>query len=260
MSRIGMETKLFIAGIIFFVISRIMIAIKKKKPEVKNSKVFIIILDWVDTIWSAVLLASVIMYFIIQAFKIPSGSMRMTLLEGDHLFVNKFIYGFRIPFTDGKKILPLRKVRRKDIVIFSCPPQALSPEERERGVKKDFVKRAIGLPGDIVEIKNKKVYINNLPFDDEPYINFEIDYIQPKINLFNSQEEYQKSWELGRFVNLPVRDNFGPVKVPEKHYFVLGDNRDKSFDSRFWGPLHEKYLKGQALIIYWPITRIKIIK
>ncbi|MDI6642235.1 MAG: signal peptidase I [Elusimicrobiota bacterium] len=233
--------------------------IRKNRPKVQNSKVFTTILDWIETIWSAVLLASVIMYFVIQAFKIPSGSMRMTLLEGDHLFVNKFIYGIRIPFTGGKKILPLRKVHRGDIVIFDCPPQALSPEEREKGIKKDFIKRAIGLPGDVVRIKNKKVYVNDEEII-EPYLNFESDYVQPEIKLFNSQEEYQKSWELGRFVNLAVRDNFGPVKVPEKHYIVLGDNRDKSFDSRFWGPLHEKYLKGQALVTYWPITRIKIIK
>lgn len=254
-----MEKKLFIAGIGFFILSRIMILVRKNNPGLKNSKIYTTILDWVETIWSAVLLASVIMYFVIQAFKIPSGSMRMTLLEGDHLFVNKFIYGFRIPFSGGKKILPLRKVHRKDIIIFDCPPQALSPQEREKGVKKDFIKRAIGLPGDVIEIKNKKVFVNGVELD-EPYVNFEIDYVQPKIEIFNSQEEYQKSWELGRFVNLPVRDYFGPVKVPEKHYFVLGDNRDRSFDSRFWGPLHEKYLKGQALIIYWPITRVRIIK
>lgn len=259
MSTIGMETKLFIAGIIFFVVSRIMIAIRKKSPKVQTSKVFTTIVDWIETIWSAVLLASVIMYFVVQAFKIPSGSMRMTLIEGDHLFVNKFIYGIRIPFSAGKKILPLRKVQRRDIVIFDCPAQALSPEEREKGIKKDFIKRAIGLPGDVVEIKNKKVFVNGQEID-ESYLNFETDYVQPEIKLFNSQEEYQKSWELGRFVNLPVRDNLGPVKVPEKHYLVLGDNRDKSFDSRFWGPLHEKHLKGQALITYWPIPRIKIIK
>ncbi|MFH2070290.1 MAG: signal peptidase I [Elusimicrobiota bacterium] len=254
-----MEIKLFIAGLVTLVITLVLRQVKKRKPSLASSKVFSTALDWLETIWSSVLLASVIMYFVVQAFKIPSGSMRQTLVEGDHLFVNKFIYGFQVPLSGGKRVLPLRQIRRKDIVIFKCPPDALTPQEREKGVKKDFIKRAVGLPGDTVEIKNKKLYVNGVPVD-EPYTSFETEYLLPNIKYFKSAGEYRKSWENGVFVNLPVRDNFGPVTVPQGCYFVLGDNRDKSFDSRFWGPLEDKYVKGQALVIYWPVSRIRVIR
>ncbi|OGS20899.1 MAG: signal peptidase I [Elusimicrobia bacterium RIFOXYA2_FULL_39_19] len=234
--------------------------LKKKNEKLVNSKVYLFILEWVDTIWSAVLFASVIMFFIIQAFQIPSGSMHNTLFEGDRLFANKFIYGIHIPFVEGKKILPFRKVRRGDVVIFKCPQAALSAEEKAKGVTKDFVKRAIGLAGDTIEIKNKKVFLNGQPIA-EPYVVFEVPgYMQPKVKMFNSQADYQKSWEQGSFVSMPIQDNFGPVKVPEGCYFVMGDNRDRSFDSRFWGPMPHKNLKGQALVKFWPLTRIGLIK
>ena len=112
---------------------------------------------------------------------------------------------------------------------------------------------------DTVEIKDKVVYVNGKKLN-ESYVNFEEKYIQPRVKLFDVQEEYQLSWEQGKFVNMPVRDNFGPVTIPEGHYLVLGDNRDRSFDSRFWGPLPSKLIKGKALLLYWPIGRIKIIK
>jgi len=229
------------------------------KPEKEREKLLRKDLDWSDTGWSAVLLASLLMYFVVQAFKIPSGSMRMTLVEGDHLFVNKFIYGIHVPLTDGKRILSIKKVQRQDIIIFLCPKIALSQDEQRRGVEKDFIKRAIGLPGDTVEIRGKKVYVNNKLLE-EPYLNFEDEYIQPRIKLFNTNQEYQKVWSAGGFRSLPARDNFGPITVPPGHFFVMGDNRDKSFDSRFWGPLPDRNLKGNALILYWPINRIKIIK
>ena len=229
------------------------------KPEKEREKLLRKDLDWSDTGWSAVLLASLLMYFVVQAFKIPSGSMRMTLVEGDHLFVNKFIYGIHVPLTDGKRVLPIKKVQHQDIIIFLCPKIALSQDEQRRGVEKDFIKRAIGLPGDTVEIRGKKVYVNNKLLE-EPYLNFEDEYIQPRIKLFNTNQEYQKVWSAGGFRSLPARDNFGPITVPPGHFFVMGDNRDKSFDSRFWGPLPDRNLKGNALILYWPINRIKIIK
>lgn len=237
-----------------------------KNNEEKRMKAIKSDLEWADTSWSAILLASLLMFFVIQAFKIPSGSMRMTLIEGDHLFVNKFIYGIHIPFSNGKRILEFKKVKHKDIVIFSAPESALSKTEKEKGIKKDFIKRAIGLPGDKIQIINKKVYVNDVLLDEKDtsgriYVRFEDDpYTYPEMKIFKTQQEYQSVWEKGGFVNLPVRDNFGPVIVPPKHYFVLGDNRDRSFDSRFWGPLPDRLLKGQALIIYWPPNRIKIIK
>ncbi len=185
--------------------------------------------------------------------------MRQTLIEGDHLFVNKFVYGIHVPFSGGKRVLPLRNIHHEDIIVFACPQAALSKKEQKKGIKKDFIKRAIGLPGDTVEIKDKAVYVNEKKLDG-PYVNFGEKYVQPKVKLFDTHKEYQLSWEQGKFVNMPIRDNFGPVTVPEGHYLVLGDNRDRSFDSRFWGPLPSKRIKGKALLLYWPIGRIKIIK
>jgi len=217
-------------------------------------------IEWSDTGISAVLLAFFIMSFVLQAFKIPSSSMKPTLQIGDHLFVNKFIYGTHLPFT-LKRLWKLREVKRFDVVVFLCPPTALSEEDRKMNVKKDFIKRAIGLPGDIVELKNKALYINNeKAADSQAYFIHSSIYLRPP--LWKSPNDYQQSWERGEFVHLPVeaiRDNFGPIKVPKKHYFVMGDNRDGSFDSRFWGPLPEKFLKGKAWRVYWPIKRFQAI-
>ena len=258
-----MEIKLFIAGCIFLVIAIIMQLVKKRFIKTqKANKAFADVYSWVDTLWTALIIASIIMYFIIQAFKIPTGSMEKTLLVGDHLFAMKFIYGFRVPFTDGKRILPIKQVKKGDIVIFQCPPPALSVLERAEGVKKDYIKRCVALAGDKVEIKDKKLYVNDIEMQ-ESYVNYEDSETYKNFNLFETQEEYQKAWEQGQFATLPVafvRDNFGPVIVPKGHYMVLGDNRDASFDARFWGPLPDKYLKGQALVNYWPIKRIKYIK
>lgn len=230
-----------------------------RKNLQRMEKIFKTDYDWVETGWSALLLAGLIMYWVIQAFEIPSGSMRQTFLEGDHLFVNKFIYGLRVPFTDGKRILPLRKVRRGDIVIFEAPPKAYSAREREKKIKKDFVKRCIGVGGDVVEIRQKQVYLNGQLLS-EPYVQFVDDFVYPKANFFRNNQDFQKAWEEGSFAEVgfgSVRDNFGPVVVPPGCYLVLGDNRDRSFDSRFWGPLPDKYVKGKPLVIYWPIKRIR---
>ena len=258
-----MEIKLFIVGCIFLVLAIIMQLTKKKfiKTE-KANKVYENVYSWVDTLWSALIIASVIMYFIIQAFKIPTGSMRMTLLENDHLFAMKFIYGLRVPFSDGKRVLPIKNVKKGDIVIFQCPPSALSVVERAEGIKKDYIKRCVALAGDKVEIKNKKLFINDIEMQED-YVTYADSETYANFNLFESQQDYQRAWEDGQFTTLPiafVRDNFGPVIVPEGHYMVLGDNRDYSFDARFWGPLPDKYLKGQALVVYWPLKRIGYIK
>lgn len=202
-------------------------------------------IEWSDTlIWSGIA-AFFIMYFFVQAYKIPSGSMRNTFLEGDHLFVNKFIYGTRLiypSFSDGprlkmKRVLAFKKPKRGDIVVFRAPNVALEPYEVETGVKRDFVKRCIGLPGDKIEIVRKKLFIND-EFQEESYVIIS--------DVYNS--------------NIPQRDNFGPYIVPDGSYFVMGDNRDNSKDSRFWGALPEKYVKGKPLFIYWPPKRIRVAK
>lgn len=219
-------------------------------------------LEWVETAFSAVLLAAVIMYAVIQAFKIPSGSMEDTLHIGDHLFVNKFIYGIRVPFTD-KRIFKLRDVRRGDIVVFECPPAALSQADREHNVHKDFIKRAVALAGDDVWVKDKRLYING-QLQNEPYAVYRDPVTFPAQPLLTHQVNYQKMWEEGELAHIKegawMRDNFGPVKVPPNSYFVMGDNRDGSFDARFWGPLPNRLLKGKAWIVYWPLTRIRVIR
>ncbi|MFH1369289.1 MAG: signal peptidase I [Elusimicrobiota bacterium] len=259
----SMELKLLVFAVVLFVISRFTKKWKEKAAaDDKSMKLRKETHEWMETGWSAVLIAAFIMYFFIQAFKIPSGSMRNTLLEGDHLFVNKFIYGLHIPLSDGKRVVALRKVQYKDIVVFKCPPQALSPMERDQGISKDFIKRCVALGGDVVEIKNKRLFVNGKPVE-EPYLNFTDRNVYPSVKIFSNSSQYQRAWESGQFANLSpdvIRDNFGPAVVPAGHYFVMGDNRDRSFDSRFWGPLPDKYLKGRALLLYWPLKRLRIIR
>ena len=217
-------------------------------------------MEWSETIFSAVVLASVVMYLFVQAFKIPSGSMRITFLEGDHLFVNKFIYGFRIPYTN-KKILNFKKINRGDIVVFQFP--SLDPAEEQCGghqYGKDFIKRVIGLPGEKVELRNGVVLVNDAKLPDEPYAQYldSMRYPAPHSSKV-PPADYQVFWEnrtLAKRVSELVRDNFGPVTVPPGHYMVMGDNRDRSCDSRYWGPVPAYLIKGKAWFIYWPPSRI----
>ncbi len=177
------------------------------------------ILDYIKSIGIAILIALFIRAYIIQAFKIPSGSMIPTLLIGDHLLVTKFIYGINPPLMD-KKILVFDRPKRGDIIVFKYP------EDPDR----DFIKRVIAIGGDIVEGRDKKVFVNGVEIK-EPYIRHSDSYIHPRED--------------------DPRDNFGPIKVPEGKLFVMGDNRDQSYDSRFWGFVDLKDVKGKALVIYW---------
>ena len=217
--------------------------------------------EWAETVFSAVLLAAMLMYFILQAFKIPSGSMRNTFLEGDHLFVNKFLYGIRIPLT-GKRVLAMRKVERGDIIVFRFPSD--NPRELHCGsvqYGKDFIKRVIGLPGDTLSVKGGRVILNGKPLMNEPYSQY-LDAFRVPESIRRkdlSQVRYQELWQthsLDRELQDVLRDHFGPVRVPEGSYLVMGDNRDRSCDSRYWGPVEAKYLKGKAWFIYWPPSRM----
>lgn len=187
-----------------------------------------IILEYVDSGFIAILLALVIRTLFLQAFKIPSGSMESTLLIGDHLLVNKFIYGTPVPFSD-RRILKIRDPRRGEILVFRYPENP----------RKDFIKRCQGLPGDIVEIREKVLYVNGQP-KQEPYTTFRDLRVLPP--------------------ELSPRDHYGPVTVPADSFFMMGDNRDYSADSRFWGFLPRKLIKGKAWVIYWPIPRWRVIK
>lgn len=171
----------------------------------------------------AFVLALFIRFFLFQAFSIPSGSMEKTLLIGDYLLVNKLSYGIRNPLNN-KVLIPIGKPERGDVVVFIFP----------QDTTKDYIKRVIGLPGDKVQVINKKVYINDKPIET-PQARFDDDLVIPAP---------------GGPLEAP-RDNFGPVVVPADSYFVMGDNRDHSYDSRFWGFVPMNDLKGKATIIYF---------
>ena len=185
----------------------------------------------IEAILIAIVLALFIRTFMVQAFKIPSGSMKATLQIGDHILVNKFIYGIKLPYlkipfmgkTDlhyGKTIIPLAKPKRGDIIVFKFPEDP----------SKDFIKRVIGIAGDEVQIRDKKVHINGKLTSD-------LEGFHTDSRIFPER--------------MQPRDNFGPVKVPPNKLFVMGDNRDHSYDSRFWGFVDLKAVKGKAFIVYW---------
>ena len=190
-----------------------------KNPEIKRKSAF---REYAEAILVALVLALLIRTFVVQAFKIPSGSMEPTLEIGDHILVNKFLYGVKIPFTD-LSFWAWEQPQRGDVVVFTYP---LEPE-------KDFIKRVIAVGGDTVRMVNKKLYINGAEAYD-PHAVYKEGTLLP-----------------GGGGDAQKRDNFGPITVPPGKLFVLGDNRDRSLDSRFWGfvPLGE--VKGKAFIIYW---------
>jgi len=181
--------------------------------------------EYFESICVAVVLALFVRTFVVQAFKIPTGSMENNLLIGDHLLVNKFVFAPTL-FNIEKKLLPIDPIRRGDILVFKYP------EEPDR----DFIKRVIGLPGETLELRNKKVYINGKGLD-EPYVRF----------LYPASDG--KSGE--DVTSFDVRENYGPVTVPPDHYFMMGDNRDNSQDSRYWGFMPRDYVKGKALFVYF---------
>ena len=198
--------------------------------------------EYIEAIVIAIALALFIRTFVVQAFKIPSGSMIQTLQIGDHILVNKMVYGIKIPYDcewdanstragvrhiplfwscySYKTLIPLADPERGDIVVF------MFPEDET----KDFIKRVVGLPGDTVEVRNKTVYINGAALS-EPYTQ----HVDPTVLPHQIQP----------------RDNLGPLTVPENSYFVMGDNRDQSLDSRFWGYVRRDKIKGKAFLIYW---------
>jgi len=178
--------------------------------------------EYFESIVVAVILALFVRTFVFQAFKIPTGSMKPNLLVGDHLLVNKFIFAPAASALE-RALLPMRPIERGDVVVFKFP------EEPDR----DFIKRVIGLPGDTLELTDQTIHINGMPLI-EPYAH----YLFPPIGD-------------GQADTFDLRRKYGPVTVPAGHYFMMGDNRDDSQDSRFWGFLPASYVKGRALFIYW---------
>ena len=187
-----------------------------KRIEHKKKSVF---REYAEAIIIALVLALLIRTFVVQAFKIPSGSMEPTLEIGDHILVNKFIYGVKIPFT-SLRLLSFNEPKRGDVIVFIYP---VDPS-------KDFIKRVVAVEGETVKLMNKKLYINDVEVPD-------------------SHAVYKEDSPLG--TDPQKRDNFGPVTVPKGQIFVLGDNRDRSLDSRFWGFVPVNEVRGKAFIIYW---------
>ncbi len=179
--------------------------------------------EYIEAIVIALIIAFFIRTFVIQAYKIPSGSMKPTLLIGDHILVNKFLYGIKMPYFRST-LIPIKEPRKGDIVVF------IYPEDRS----KDFIKRVIATSGDTVEIRNKKIYLNGKLYKDNKGV---------YVDNFNIPGSVQP------------RDNFGPVTVPPSSLFVMGDNRDQSYDSRFWGFVDLKDVLGKAIVIYWSWDR-----
>ena len=186
------------------------------KSRIKKKSV---VREYAEAAVIAVILALLIRTFVVQAFKIPSGSMEPTLLVGDHILVNKFIYGVKIPFIRNT-LIPISKPKRDDVIVFIYP----------HDTSKDYIKRVIGLPGDRIDIFDQKININGTLYDDNHGVYSEV--------------------RNGASPNM-VKKRYRPVIVPENHLFVMGDNRDHSSDSRVWGFVPLKSVKGKAFIIYW---------
>jgi signal peptidase I len=196
------------------------------RPEpVKAKRERGVVREYFELIAETAVFVFFVMTFVVQAFQIPTGSMEPTLLVGDFLLVNKLAY-VNAPSAVDRLLLPRRPVRRQDIVVFKYPNE----------LAKDFVKRVIGLPGEKIEIRNKQVFIDDKPLG-EPYKVHNDSQIIAKNDLYQYSDT--------------IRDNFGPVTVPAGHIFVMGDNRDNSADSRYWGFLPQGNLKGRPWLIYF---------
>lgn len=201
--------------------------------------------EWVKSISVAILLFLIIRTFLVEAFKIPTGSMERTLLVGDFLLVNKAVYGAQLPFTDAR--LPaFDNPDRGDVVVFEFPLDR----------SKNYVKRVVGLPGDTVEMRAGELFVNGerqreryvqhtQPGGDyyDPQFNWQTEYLAPGVEASNYR---------------PTRDDWGPIIVPEGKYFVMGDNRDNSQDSRYWGFVDRTLIKGRPLFIYYSFDRSKL--
>lgn len=193
---------------------------KRKKPLWR---------EYLEAIVIALFLALFIRAFVVQAFSIPSGSMLETLQIGDYLLVNKFIYGIRNPFTN-KVLIPMGQPQRGDIVVFIFPPDP----------SKDFIKRVVAVAGDTVKIVDKKLLVNDQPLDIPEAVFKDYHII-----------DQNDAWISANGASGRHRDNFGPYTVPPGYVFVMGDNRDHSYDSRFWGPVPLDNVRGKAWIIYF---------
>lgn len=245
------------------------------KPRRNRLKEFII--SWAPVIIVVLLIRS----FVVEAFMVPSGSMEETIRVGDFMLVNKFVYGIRAPFSN-RVIIPTGKPRRGDIIVFRCPADPDYPQPEDNYIRffpkwlplfpiywckqdnprffghrrgfvtwspRNFIKRCTAIEGDTLEIRDKRLYINGKPVPDTNAI-----HTRRSLIPYNEwyRPDFQQRWERRNFLgDTTIRDNFGPVVIPPNCVMAMGDNRDNSWDSRFWGPLSLDYMKGKPLVIYF---------
>ena len=197
----------------------------EEKPREKKKRDKSVVREYFELIAETAVFVFFVMTFVVQAFQIPTGSMEPTLLVGDFLLVNKQVYANGRTFLD-RAVLPRRDLRRGDIVVFKYP----------NDMSKDYVKRVIGLPGETLEIRDKQVLIDDKPLVEKYKVHSD-NQVFTKRDYYNYEET--------------IRDNYGPVTIPSGHIFAMGDNRDSSSDSRYWGFLPLSYVKGRPWVIYF---------
>lgn len=218
-----MENLNSILWILFGVFTLVQIVIRWVVPSFRKNPAYANVVETIDSFWIAMAVALSLKAVLIQPFTIPSGSMEDTLLVGDYILVNKFEYGYSF-LNKTSRFLEFEKPKRKDIVVFVFPEDP----------SKDFIKRCMGTPGDVLELRNAELYINGEK-QTEPYVKH---IMTPMMALAQDGPD-------------SVKVNFGPVTIQPGHYFMMGDNRDNSYDSRYWGQLDEKMIKGKAWFVYW---------
>jgi signal peptidase I len=219
----------------------------RHKEELKDHPVR----EWIELIVTIIVIVFVIRLAVVEAFRIPSSSMEDTLLIGDLLLVNKFVYGVRspdwigIPFTRFGFFVPhfriplIREPRSGDVIVFRYP----------KDPKLSYIKRCIATEGQVVEIRDKQVYVDGKKFEDPPHSKFTSRFTLPPAYVDNAI--------VPRKMEMRNRDNFGPLTVPEGQLFAMGDNRDNSADSRYWGFVPRDHIIGKALVIYFSFDKRK---
>lgn len=196
--------------------------------------------EWAKSFQLAVLLFLVMRAFVVEAFKIPSGSMEGTLLVGDFLLVNKLVYGAEIPFT-RQRLPAVRSPARGDVIVFQWPSDPT----------KNFVKRLVGAPGDTLLMEEGMLYRNGVRLE-ERYVRHTDPGVDPAGDEFRWQRDYLvRTVEASTRSYHPSRNNWGPLVVPRQHLFVLGDNRDNSLDSRYWGFVPDSLVRGTPMLVYY---------
>jgi signal peptidase I len=199
--------------------------------------------DWIKILTISIALFLVLRTFVVEAFKIPSGSMEGTLLVGDFLLVNKLVYGAEVPGTGGRRLPAMRTPQRGDVIVFEWPKDRT----------KNFVKRLVGLPGDTLAMRDGILIRNGVALA-EPYVSHSDPEADPVWDEFRWQSDFLVRTADAAVGYHPSRNNWGPLVVPQEQYFVLGDNRDNSLDSRYWGFVPDSLLRGRPEVVYFSFS------